>query len=31
MIPDFFYLLVKLTLDDRVLPIDKAKFAGTLA
>ena len=31
LIPDFFYLLVKLTLDDRVPAIDKAKFAGTLA
>jgi len=31
LVPDFFYLLVKLTLDDRVPAVDKAKFAGTLA
>jgi uncharacterized membrane protein YkvA (DUF1232 family) len=31
MIPDFFYLLVKLTLDNRVPAIDKAKFAGVIA
>ena len=31
LVPDFFYLLVKLTLDERVPAIDKAKFAGTLA
>ena len=31
LIPDFFYLLIKLSLDDRVPAIDKAKFAGTLA
>ena len=31
LVPDFFYLLVKLTLDDRVPAIDKAKFAVTLA
>ena len=31
LVPDFFYLLVKLTLDDRVPAIDKAKFAGVLA
>jgi uncharacterized membrane protein YkvA (DUF1232 family) len=31
LVPDFFYLLVKLTLDERVPAIEKAKFAGTLA
>jgi uncharacterized membrane protein YkvA (DUF1232 family) len=31
LVPDFFYLLVKLTLDDRIAAIDKAKFAGVLA
>jgi len=31
MVPDFFYLLVRLTLDDRIAAIDKAKFAGVLA
>ncbi len=31
LVPDFFYLLVKLTLDDRVPAIDKAKFAGVIA
>lgn len=31
MVPDFFYLLVKLTLDSRVPAIDKAKFAGVIA
>ena len=31
LVPDFFYLLVKLSLDDRVPAIDKAKFAGVLA
>ena len=31
LIPDFFYLLVKLSLDERVPAIDKAKFAGVLA
>jgi uncharacterized membrane protein YkvA (DUF1232 family) len=31
MVPDFFYLLVKLTMDDRIAAIDKAKFAGVLA
>ena len=31
LIPDFFYLLVKLTLDNRVPAIDKAKFAGVIA
>jgi uncharacterized membrane protein YkvA (DUF1232 family) len=31
LIPDFFYLLVKLSLDDRVPALDKAKFAGVLA
>jgi len=31
LVPDFFYLLVRLTLDDRVPAIDKAKFAGAIA
>jgi uncharacterized membrane protein YkvA (DUF1232 family) len=31
LVPDFFYLLVMLTLDDRIAAIDKAKFAGVLA
>ena len=31
LVPDFFYLLVKLTLDERVSAIDKAKFAGVIA
>jgi uncharacterized membrane protein YkvA (DUF1232 family) len=31
LVPDFFYLLVKLTLDDRIEAIDKAKFAGVIA
>ena len=31
LVPDFFYLLVKLTLDDRVPAIEKAKFAGVIA
>jgi uncharacterized membrane protein YkvA (DUF1232 family) len=31
MVPDFFYLLVRMTLDDRIAAIDKAKFAGVLA
>jgi uncharacterized membrane protein YkvA (DUF1232 family) len=31
LVPDFFYLLVKLSLDDRVPAMDKAKFAGVLA
>ena len=31
LVPDFFYLLVRLTLDDRIAAIDKAKFAGVLA
>lgn len=31
LVPDFFYLLVKLTLDERVAAIDKAKFAGVIA
>ena len=30
-VPDFFYLLVRLTLDDRIPAIDKAKFAGVIA
>ena len=31
LVPDFFYLLVKLTLDNRVPAIEKAKFAGVIA
>ena len=31
LVPDFFYLLVKLTLDERVSALDKAKFAGVIA
>ena len=31
LVPDFFYLLVRLTLDDRIPAIDKAKFAGVIA
>ncbi len=31
LVPDFFYLLVKLTLDNRIPAIDKAKFAGVIA
>jgi len=31
LVPDFFYLLVRLTLDDRIAAIDKAKFAGVIA
>jgi hypothetical protein len=31
LVPDFFYLLVKLTLDGRIAAIDKAKFAGVIA
>ena len=31
LVPDFFYLLVKMTLDDRIPAIDKAKFAGVIA
>ena len=31
LVPDFFYLLVRLTLDDRIPAIDKAKFAGAIA
>jgi uncharacterized membrane protein YkvA (DUF1232 family) len=31
MVPDFFYLLVMLTLDERIPAIDKAKFAGVVA
>ena len=30
LVPDFFYLLVKLTLDERIPAIDKAKFAGVI-
>ena len=31
LVPDFFYLLVRLTLDNRIAAIDKAKFAGVIA
>jgi uncharacterized membrane protein YkvA (DUF1232 family) len=31
LVPDFFYLLVRLTLDDRIAAMDKAKFAGVIA
>jgi len=31
LVPDFFYLLVRLTLDGRIPAIDKAKFAGVIA
>ena len=31
LVPDFFYLLVRLTLDNRIPAIDKAKFAGVIA
>ena len=31
LVPDFFYLLVRLTLDERIAAIDKAKFAGVIA
>ena len=31
LVPDFFYLLIMLTLDDRIPAIDKAKFAGVIA
>jgi uncharacterized membrane protein YkvA (DUF1232 family) len=31
LVPDFFYLLIRLTLDDRIPAIDKAKFAGVIA
>ena len=31
LVPDFFYLLVRLTLDGRIAAIDKAKFAGVIA
>ncbi|MCP4622904.1 MAG: DUF1232 domain-containing protein [bacterium] len=31
LVPDFFYLLVRLTLDERIPAIDKAKFAGVIA
>ena len=31
LVPDFFYLLVRLTLDDRIPAMDKAKFAGVIA
>lgn len=31
LVPDFFYLLVRLTMDDRIPAVDKAKFAGVIA
>ena len=31
LVPDFFYLLVRLTMDDRIPAMDKAKFAGVIA
>jgi uncharacterized membrane protein YkvA (DUF1232 family) len=31
LVPDFFYLLVRLTLDARIPATDKAKFAGVIA
>jgi len=31
LVPDFFYLLVVLTMDDRIPAKDKAKFAGVIA
>ncbi len=31
LVPDFFYLLVRLTLDDRIPAMDKVKFAGVIA
>ena len=31
LVPDFFYLLVRLTLDNRIPAMDKAKFAGVIA
>jgi len=31
LVPDFFYLLVRLTTDNRIPAIDKAKFAGVIA
>jgi uncharacterized membrane protein YkvA (DUF1232 family) len=31
LVPDFFYLLIRLTLDNRIPAIDKAKFAGVIA
>ncbi|MHC4458123.1 MAG: YkvA family protein [Planctomycetota bacterium] len=31
LVPDFFYLLVRMTLDERIPAIDKAKFAGVIA
>jgi len=31
LVPDFFYLLVRLTLDNRIATINKAKFAGVIA
>jgi uncharacterized membrane protein YkvA (DUF1232 family) len=31
LVPDFFYLLVRLTLDERIAAMDKAKFAGVIA
>ena len=31
LVPDFFYLLVVLTMDERIPGNDKAKFAGVIA
>ena len=31
LVPDFFYLLIRLTLDNRIPAVDKAKFAGVIA
>jgi uncharacterized membrane protein YkvA (DUF1232 family) len=31
LVPDFFYLLVVLTMDERIPANDKAKFAGVIA
>jgi uncharacterized membrane protein YkvA (DUF1232 family) len=31
LVPDFFYLLVRLTLDKRIATKDKAKFLGVIA
>jgi uncharacterized membrane protein YkvA (DUF1232 family) len=31
LVPDFFYLLVRLTMDNRIPAIDKAKIAGVIA
>jgi uncharacterized membrane protein YkvA (DUF1232 family) len=31
LVPDFFYLLIRLTMDNRIPAVDKAKFAGVIA